>query len=311
MSGERIIRTFILAGLGLAIMGLIRPSSPDPLEDVRARQQSFFITKAHQSTKFDMVIIGDSRALRGLSPDEISRQLPGSSVFNFAFNSGGMNFEMYRAAENLLDSNSINPTIILAPTSLAFMPHKTGNQQYREFLAKPRDQVWLHSKSPVFADFFQPLSPSVYLRRALNIQPKRILNQSFHQNGWIATDQIPRDEASGLNTQRQVLKSLSVDSSLIDDFMAQTNAWSKKGISVFALFLPAYDPRVTLEDSLLGFDRREFQLAFENEGGTWLDVSGPDYQTYDGSHLVNESALICSRETGIKIAEKLHPGQTH
>ena len=305
MLNDRLVQTFLLATIGLVVMGLLGPGSPDPQEEVLAKQTAFFINKAHQTEKFDMVIVGDSRALRGLSPAEISKQLPDVSIFNFAFNAGGMNVEMYDEADKLLQADSSTRSVLLVPTSLAFMLHKTSNSQFREYRLKPKDQAWLYQNAPAVANFFQSLSPSVFLRRWFDLKPQKFLTQEFTSDGWLATEQTPRDDVTNLHTQREILASHKIDPGLISEFMAKTKAWTNDGTNVFALFPPAYEPRAALEDSLLDFDKAAFRLAFVQAGGIWLDPTEAAYVTYDGSHLEKASALEFSRQVGISLAQQM------
>lgn len=305
MFRERIIQVFILVTLGLALMGLLRPSSPDPTEDVQSAQESFFINKAHQTAQYDMVIVGDSRALRCLAPEIIEEQLSDTKIFNLAFHAGGMNLEMYGEAEKLLASDSTRKGIILAPTSLAFLPHKKSNSQFKEYRLKPRDQVWLNKNHPGWASFFQPASPSVYLRRWFDLKPKELLYQEFKPSGWIATTQVPRDDVTDFAFQREVLATFKIDPSLVEDLMIQTGKWTAQGIAVYCLFPPAYAPRVAFEDSILGFDQQAFRRSFEDAGGIWLDIEGSEYVTYDGSHLEKESSIRLSEATGLALAKSI------
>ena len=119
------------------------------------------------------------------------------------------------------------------------------------------------------------------------------------------TAMAPEDDVTNLSPQYEILASRTSDRALIEDFMTQTREWTARGISVYSLYMPAYEPRAALEDSLLGFDRDEFRLAFEQAGGLWLDVGGSDYVSYDGSHLEKESALKLSRAAGLALAAQL------
>jgi hypothetical protein len=303
MPRERLIRVGILAVLGLALMGMFRPSSPDPKEDVQSAQTTFFINKAHNQGQYDLVIVGDSRALRGMASEILEKQLPGQSIYNLSFHAGGLNQQMYQEAEKLLQPGSPRKSILLAPTSLAFLPHKKSNSQFNEYRGKPRDQVWLYQNHPGWAEFFQPVSPSVYLRSLLDLKPHELLFQEFKSGGWIATNQTPHDDVTDFSDQKEILASFQIDPTLIDDLMTQTRDWTARGIEVYGLFPPAYSPRVAFEDSILGFDRGEFRRSFTAAGGVWLDVDEAGYTTYDGSHLVKESSLEWSRATGQAIAE--------
>ncbi|MBU2502844.1 hypothetical protein KJ682_16060 [bacterium] len=305
MGNERIIRTFILAVIGLAAFALWRPNSPDPTEDVRSRETRFFITKAHQDRRFDAVIYGDSRGLRGLSPAVIGDQVPGLRIYNFSWNAGGMNRDMYAEAEKLLDPASQSPALILVPTALSFMSFKRSNSQFNEYRHKPWDQVMLYRHLPRVADWFQPVSPSVYPRKVLDIRPYRELVQVFHPDGWIETDQTPLDDLAEMTVHEERLEGNSVDPELIRDFMAQTADWTARGIRVFACFLPAHPPRVTLEDSILGFDKDAFRADFARSGGIWLDLPQTGFESYDGSHLTASSARRVSALLGEALASEM------
>lgn len=296
MRGERIFRTFFLTLVGLALFGMFRPSSPDPLDDASSRQTWFFINKTHQDSKFDGIVIGDSRALRAVSAQTLGDSLGGLEIFNFAFKAGGFNREIFLEAEKLLDGNSPNPTLVLAPTALSFLPRKAGNDQFHEYRDKPRDQIWLYMHFPGLANWFQPVSPSIFLRKALGIRPTILLEQDFSPDGWIATDQIPPDDMSDLSIYQRPLVGEKADPAIISEFMDQTREWGDLGIKVFGFFPPAYEPRVAQEDSMLGFDRSAFIKSFRSAGGIWLDIAPDGYQAYDGSHLESAAAQKLSRD---------------
>lgn len=302
MFKERMITTGILAVALLALIGFLRPDSIDPQENVLTAKTEFFMRKAHSEQTFDMIIVGDSRALRGLSPEILEEENPGFSIFNLAFNAGGMNTEMFQLAESHIKPESPTPAILLVPTSLSFLPHKKGNSQYREYKNKPRDLVWLYMKHPQWAHFFQPLSPSVFPRNWWNIEPKEMLYQDFHHSGWIATHQVPFDDVTHFGKQIKILSGMEVDRGLVESFMDQTRDWTRSGIKVFGMLPPAYAPRVAAEDSTIGFDRIAFKDSFIEAGGIWLESNDLDLVTYDGSHLIKESSVLLSRKIGKDIS---------
>ncbi len=296
MKGERILRTLILTVVGLALFGMFRPASTNPVEDSGSRKTWFFINKTHQGANYDAVIIGDSRALRAVSAQVMADSLGGMRVFNFSFHAGGMNREMFQEAEKLLDDKSQNPVVVFAPTALSFLPSKARNAQFHEYRDKPRDQIWIYRYFPGLAHWFQPVGPSIFIQRALHIQPPKLLHQDFHADGWIATDQDPMEDLTDLSVHRRPLVGKKADETGIRDFMVQTRQWTERGIKVFGFFPPAYEPRVAQEDSMLGFDREAFIASFEAAGGIWLDIARGGYRSYDGSHLVSDSALELSRD---------------
>lgn len=302
MFKERIVATACIAIAAIAILGASRPPSPNPGDDTKPRHTGFFIAKTRQPPVYDGVIVGDSRGLQGISPEEISAFLPGEKIYNFCFHAGGMNPEIYRHAEELLAPTASQPMILLAPTSLSLLPDKSANEQYHEFRTKPRDQVWLHTRLFDFAFWLRPLRISSLAYMLTGMQPKNRLIQTFHPSGWIETDQIPHSKFVNLDGYADRFVGHSCDRELLQALFTQTAAWTRQGIEVFAVFPPAHSPRIAIEDSMLGFDRQAFASAFEDAGGVMLTVDDSGYQTYDGSHLTGPSARLFSRRLGQAIA---------
>lgn len=300
---DRTFQTLGLALLGVVAFAQIKPSSPEPIENVRARETAFYIDKAHQRSQFDGVIIGDSRALRGVSTEALADELPNLRIYNFAFNSAGLGDLLYREGEKLLDPASSAQFVVLAPTTLTFQPWKRANEMFHEYRNKARDQVWLYQNLPTLAEHLQPLSPSIYIRRAYDIRPAKLLEQDFRPDGWIATRQMPVDDPSELAKHREYLAGNVIDPVLVQEMMSQTRAWTARGIRVFAFAPPADRTRLAMEDSVLGFDWQGFRESFVAAGGRWLEVSASDLKTYDGSHLDADSARRMSRILAREIAK--------
>lgn len=297
MKDTRMFLWVILTVAGLAAFGAVRPSSPDPNDDLKTEQTHFFLNKTHGIEDAPAIILGDSRALRGLSPEAIASELPTPRFANFAFESGGMNAEMYDAVEARLGRDGTR-VVLLAITPLAFMPWKVGNDQYHEYLRTSPEIVWIDRRRPEFLEFFEPVAPVVFVQRALNWKPQVAKRQVFHDSGWIESDQNP--DAVAMETERAPgrLAGNAVSADLIGDFMARTAAWKAAGIRVFAVRPPSTPAMSALEDSILGFDQAHFVTSFTEAGGIWLPGEEGRYRTYDASHLRAGDAVEYSREIG-------------
>ena len=94
MSRERILTTLIAAATLLLLFGVVKPLSPDPVENSTTTKTWFFINKTHQAANYDLVVVGDSRALRGVAPSIMRETLSEMRIFNFAFHAGGLNPEI-------------------------------------------------------------------------------------------------------------------------------------------------------------------------------------------------------------------------
>lgn len=302
MVRERLAVVAIIASIGVIAFGVLRPASIDPQGDLRAARTRFFLGKIDGDPVHDLVVIGDSRALRGISPEEMERSLDGYSVFNFAFDAGGFNREIFAAAERLLDPDSPHPTILIAPTALGFIPWKQTNGQYREYKAKPWDERILYMDFYEVADFFRPLPPSEIVRWVTGQKPKVRTWERFHDDGWIATRQTPFDEFTDLTVLREQLEGNIADPDVVAGLIEQIETWTAKGISVVGCAVPAYGKRVAMEDSMLQFDRDAFVRSFVEAGGIYLDDINVPVVTYDGSHLEEGAARQFSRLLGEAIA---------
>lgn len=51
----------------------------------------FWINKTYPYKKFDIVIYGDSRVYRGISPEKFSEVFPSADIINLGYSSGGIN----------------------------------------------------------------------------------------------------------------------------------------------------------------------------------------------------------------------------
>ncbi len=304
MFRERILTTACLAIVATIMVGVLRPSSPDPSDDAKPRHTRFFIEKTRQPPIYDCVIVGDSRGLQGISPEDMSSYLPGVNSYNFCFHAGGLNREIFAHAEQLLAPSATEPMILLAPTSVAFVPAKIGNEQYREFRDKPRDQVWLYTWLPEVAIWFRPIRISSLAFGLTGKKPKKRLFQTFHATGWIESDQVPHDDYGDLGAYVDRFVGHACDRDQLQGFFRQTAEWTRQGIDVFGVLPPAYTPRVAIEDSMLGFERDAFIAAFKAAGGVMLSIEDDGYQTYDGSHLTGSSARLFSRRLGQAIASR-------
>jgi hypothetical protein len=298
---SRLAVTVLAAAALLAAAGLYAPESRNPLLAARAEESAFYLQKTHRPDRHDILILGDSRALRGLAPQEMARALPGRDIFNFAYNAGGLNPEIYAAADRRLAATGPR-AVVLGVTPLCLLDWKSANGQYREVLHAPRDQVFLALRAPAVAEFFEPVQPGDLIATLLDIPPRSNYRQHFYPDGWIASGKSPADTTEAPRDYRRTLAGSRVDPALVNDLAAQVRAWTDAGVRVFALRLPTTAAMVALEDSLLGFDQAALAARIEAAGGHWLDCPDPQYHSYDGSHLEADSARLLSRRVGEAMA---------
>lgn len=292
---ERTVTALLIAAPLVLLGGRVLPVAPNPLDRDRTDEARFYMVKTHGRQQADVVVIGDSRALRGVSPAEVASAQPGSRVFNFAFNAGGLNAEMYAAATARLDPQSRRPLVVIAATPLALMTAKARNGQYHELLHKPRDERWLLLHAPGLLRWFQPTRPSELLRPLIGIQPHSRYFQEFHDDGWIASCREPQDPAYALRLYAAELAGQSTDPELVRELLDQIRAWRRAGVRVVGFRPPTTDATEVIENRELGFDEAALAAQFTAAGGVWLDFPNT-YASYDGSHLRGDAAVAFSRD---------------
>ena len=81
MRKERILYTFLLSAIFIAVTGYFLPEPPSS----RMKAERFWAYKTHTLKKFDIICIGDSRIYRGLSPDAMKKVLPDYNILNLGY----------------------------------------------------------------------------------------------------------------------------------------------------------------------------------------------------------------------------------
>ncbi|MDO9171518.1 MAG: hypothetical protein Q7W29_06775 [bacterium] len=302
---ERFFVTIVLgAGLSCLLTWLL-PAPTNLLFAKETQSYRFYLQKTHLRTDPDLIVIGDSRTLRGVSPSAMAERLPQLRIFNFAYNAGGLNREMYADAEDRLNPDGRIRAVLIGITPLALYDAKSRNTQYREFLDKSADDVYLKLHFPAAVDFLQPRRPSDLVSAVLDIEPHTYYEQEFHADGWIGSDRRPPAPREAFVLYRSELAGRSMSRELIADLIAQTGEWTSRGIRVFACRPPTSLEMEALEDSLTGFDERGLAESFRAAGGIWLPAAKDKYGTYDGSHLRREEAQEFSRDLATLLAPYL------
>ena len=87
--------TVILSLFLILILGLILPKQ----NTVKTQLERFWLKKTFSDKNYDIVIMGDSRTYRGVSPQAMQQILTNYKILNFAYSNGGLNNFMFGEAE--------------------------------------------------------------------------------------------------------------------------------------------------------------------------------------------------------------------
>jgi hypothetical protein len=300
-------RTFLCLLCGGILIIIIAFSRPH-IQDIDAKDiveaEKFWILKAKNKGKYDLVALGDSRTYRSLSPDDMGKALPGLKIFNFGFSSGGLNSVIYKAGEKLLD-NKGKKIIILGVTPSALTEPSSLNTQYLQESHRPQssifERVYLNPHLYFFSPFEHSLLKIFHSKNAV----ERVYSNEYHVNGWVGSSKIQEDTAEALSIYRDELRNFKVSKFLQQQFLKQVSFWSSHNYKIFAFRPPTSLAMQMLEDSLGGLNYNSFISEFNAAGGNWIKIDRNLYHSYDGSHLDKNSAIKLSELIGEEIRRGL------
>ena len=250
--------------------------------------------KVHQA---DMVLMGDSRTFIGLSPQKMEARLPeGIEIFNFGFESGGLNTFMFDRAIKKLDFSRPYPkVIVLGITPNTLTDRSVLNNHYNI----------IESKVLLYENYFEPISLPHLIQDFFDVQYPRY-SKHFTEDGWCAMDLHPRDTSIWPKKFRSLFQKTQVDSMVVKTLYQQVRQWCSDGIWVFGFRPPTCMEMVQVENEFSGFNEERFIKQFTESGGIWYDPPREtEYITFDGSHLTKESAEKLSGYLADFIASRL------
>lgn len=265
-----------------------------------------------------VVLAGDSRVYRGLDPEAFSDVL-GTSCLNFGFSSVGFDDRYMNAVEDVVDSSSDSPSIVIGVTAWSLTPLAAESNGFID-AEKMRTgsffpALWLarfdsvrHSLEPFNVDL-------LFSNRPRSRATADNYIQTFHLNGWVESDYRTRNVLRGLDVARtDHQEGNRVDSRIVRRLAERVARWRSRGWLVFAYAPPLPAEVESMIAALSGFDRNEVAKELSVAGATWLD-EGNGLETYDGSHLTGESARRLSNFLAVQMrahhntvfASKPHP----
>lgn len=299
---DRCFLTLALTLVLVLVAGLFKPVA----QDSRVKSDAFWLKKTHYKKDFDLVIMGDSRAIRAFAPEAMKADLPDYRVYNFAYSGGGLNPPMYRAAQQKLDKKSGKKIILLGVTPRSLTSLSNRNVLFRKQKRIPQTEIFQQVYINPLLAFFEPVKIIGLMDMLWPNKKKEILKQEFRSSGWVASTAEPENPQKLLKPYMEYYSKTRVSQKNVVHLVKQTKKWVSKGIKVFALRVPTTAPMVALEEKHSGFDEVDLVKRFTAAGGIWIPVNPNSYSSYDGSHLNKQSAIKLSGDVARYINEKLN-----
>ncbi|MBL8611039.1 MAG: hypothetical protein JNL38_27095 [Myxococcales bacterium] len=297
------LRTALIAAALVAGVGLLRPRGPAIVEERGVHPSRFWAEKARARGRFDVVLAGDSRVFRGLSPGAMSALAPAGRVHNFGFSSACACGPYLTFVADRVDPASARPTLVIGVTPHSLTPHAERDNGYlaeaRRTPSEVAERIYL---APALG-FVEPIAPSE-LTGALLGRPamrSRYL-QRYEADGWVASALEPAEPDRALGEYRRVLSTSKVERRLVEELGGVVAELRARGVRVVAFRPPASAAMRALEAELAGFDEAFVRASLTAAGADYVDVDPDAYATYDGSHLGEEAAVRLSRDLARAIA---------
>ncbi len=272
------------------------------LENHGVHPARFWVRKASVRGELEVVLAGDSRVFRGLSPSAMKGTLAGRSVANLGFSGACLCGRYLSYVEAALDPRARTPLIVLGITPHSLTAHAAKDNGYVAEARRSRSEALERAYLTPAMDFFEPVTMKAVSNAWTGAgRPPTRYVQRFADDGWVASDLEPPEPDGALREYEAVLGASPVDRGLVAALVATTARWAQRGVRVVGFRPPVSARMRELEDRLGAFDEPELQRRFVGAGGEYLVFDDAAYPTYDGSHVGAAVALALSRDLAARL----------
>lgn len=283
--------TIVIASILVGALSFFMPKNKEKYLGDR-----FWSQKTFAPAVYDIVIMGDSRVYRGLSPGIMEKILPGMKILNFGYSNGGLNPTMFEMAEKKISIKSQNNVIVLGVSPNCITGYTRKNEQFWQEKNRPREDIFERLYLNGMLYHFSTTTPEA-IRDLLKKEPSTnyYLNE-YNAKGYVESEKFPADTTESIPSYISDFTNYKVEERFVDDLIIQVKEWSNKGINVVGFRPPVSVPLRALEDTMGLFNEAVISARFKEAGGHWVDLNPNLYKTYDGSHLNKESAMRFSED---------------
>ena len=268
----------------------------------------FWQAKVQWAEEADVVIGGDSRIYRGVSPAAVSAGAgwSGLRIRNFGFSNAALDTEYLEATERVLDPKSTVRLVVLGVTPHSLTPRAARNNDFLDQRRVADSAAF--SIAPLFGNLLEPLQPIGVLElMLLMLSPDDVVHykEDFRADGWVKSSRQPEAPRSALADYREKYATSQVDPALVAQVVEFTRECQTRGIRVAAFRPPVSAEMDALEGSSSGVNWAELRKGFTDAGGLWLEPVRTGFHSYDGSHLGGDQAEAFSHALGRELGTRL------
>lgn len=290
---KKILYTLTLAAILITALSFVLPKN-----EVKYLGDRFWAKKTFSPAIYDIIIIGDSRTYRGVSPTIMSQYLPEKKILNFAYSNGGLNKVVFAEAEKKLSKSNSKKVIIIGITANTLSGFTRSNEQLMNEKTRPREDVLERIYLNGILNHFSSVTPEQVVGLIKNKPDTKYYRSKYYYDGYVESDKFPKDTMEAIPLYYDDFTKYKVDNQYIEELINQVGEWDEKGIMVVGYCPPVSSPMKELEKTMGLFDYELIKSEFIKNGGKWIDLNSNEYKTYDGSHLEKESAEKLSKVIG-------------
>jgi hypothetical protein len=293
--------TLLMAAILIGVLSFFMPKDKE-----KYLRDRFWTQKTFAPAAYNIILLGDSRVYRGISPDVMESKLPGMKVLNFGYSNGGLNPTIFEAAEKKLLHGNHEKVIVVGVTANCLTEYTQNNDQYFMEKKRPREDVFERKYLNGILYWFSATTPEA-LKEKCNPKPlSSFYSNEYHSNGYVGSEKFPVDSMEAIQSYKDDFTNYKVEESFINDLTSQVMKWSRQGIIVIGFRPPTTAPMRALEDSMGHYNEALIKTKFISAGGHWIDLYPVEFTTYDGSHLNKKSAVKLSEVIVEKILSLKH-----
>jgi hypothetical protein len=180
-----------------------------------------------------------------------------------------------------------------------------GSYSYRAEVNRKKEEVIQYMNFYQLSKLFLPLDILEIFGMAKKNNFRENYHIKYHFDGWMESYWVKRDTNNSIPSYKVIFKDNQFNEDAAGMLFRQVKKWIDEDIHVVAFRTPSTLGIRMLEDSLSGFEIEPFKEELIENGAHWIEVDRGEYQTFDGNHLENESALKLSVDLAREIRKIL------
>jgi hypothetical protein len=274
-----------------------------PIFDRTVLMDNLSSEKISWKNNFDLVVIGDSRTLIGISPQAMNSVLPGYKIGNLGFVALIYSQDYLDYIRSTLHSPVKNKVIVVAFSPRSLLSQEISDCYFKKWYNEAQIPLIrnINKISQRLQVFFRELSENDLKCKIGN---SRYLMLYF-ESGWLASRLFPENARASKKQYKNSFIRSKINLQLLEVIYRNTEVWNREGIKVFGIRVPTSPGLFTIENKMSGFDERIIRQRFERSGGIWLNPSISYFVAYDGSHLRYDSAVLYSKSLAQELKKLL------